>query len=429
MKRFVLLLLACALGLSGCGEKLPEGSAPSRSAAAPGDVRYVEDAAGLARVRLAGGEAAVALVPSGWSAYPNALEADVELPGGVSPEDYFFPVEGLSGKVRDACVGEITGLAASGGSGGYPEPAVIFLMEDGSLEWLTVDPGWFALGKDLGYDGLVSSRGRIPWIEDIVSLSWENEAEGTGEDTAVYAQSGGGTRYNLKYPLTFSRLIGPVWQYNLVPGEYVSVLRFEEDGTVSLGKGRAYSDLAESYQGAYRVCLAEDGADGARAGAIAFDLTLDWSVFEEENRSPASIRGTYFAQLEQGAPPTLHLWLSEGDPLDWGYDGPMEEYVFAMADLPGGAPEIATLDDGELTEYLLATVPEAKSLVEESGMAMLVTGDVSEVPGAGVCRSVWLGTNHNGAFVREVLYAVDGYGQSYRYDASGDRWDLVTEYA
>ena len=44
--------------------------------------------------------------------------------------------------------------------------------------------------------------------------------------------------------------------------------------------------------------------------------------------------------------------------------------------------------------------------VSKLHMTALVTGETTELPDAGVCRDVCLGTNHPGNFIREVYYTI-----------------------
>ena len=79
----------------------------------------------------------------------------------------------------------------------------------------------------------------------------------------------------------------------------------------------------------------------------------------------------------------------------------------------------------ELIEYLLSIVPEAKDLVENQGMSALVTGETTEFENATVCRDVWLGTDGEASFVREILYTIGPWGEIFQYDPIGDGWNII----
>jgi hypothetical protein len=58
-------------------------------------------------------------------------------------------------------------------------------------------------------------------------------------------------------------------------------------------------------------------------------------------------------------------------------------------------------------------------------MSTLVTGEVSLIRFDGECRDVWLGTDHDEQFVREILYTVGPWGSIYEYDPEDDYWEQV----
>jgi SpoU rRNA methylase family enzyme len=96
---------------------------------------------------------------------------------------------------------------------------------------------------------------------------------------------------------------------------------------------------------------------------------------------------------------------------------------------PGG-DGIDSLDftEDELIDYLLFEVPEAYENVMDLGMSVLVTGEITQIPGEGVCRDIWLGTDEEGKFTREILYTVGETGNIYRYDPLKDTWEIQGEY-
>ncbi|MGI5849510.1 MAG: hypothetical protein ACOX8Q_05535 [Christensenellales bacterium] len=92
------------------------------------------------------------------------------------------------------------------------------------------------------------------------------------------------------------------------------------------------------------------------------------------------------------------------------------------ADEAQQAAGIGGMRDRELIDYLLSKVPEAYQMVTEGGMSALVTGETTELEG--VCRDIWLVTNLDGKFTREILYTISASGAIYEYDPLEDAWEL-----
>lgn len=82
--------------------------------------------------------------------------------------------------------------------------------------------------------------------------------------------------------------------------------------------------------------------------------------------------------------------------------------------------EMALMID-DYVDYLLSTLESAREMVEVYGMAALDTGEYVEVDG-GYYRSVFLGTNHQNQFVREIHYAISDDGVILEYDPVLDEW-------
>ncbi|MGI6497377.1 MAG: hypothetical protein ACOX0U_00795 [Oscillospiraceae bacterium] len=84
--------------------------------------------------------------------------------------------------------------------------------------------------------------------------------------------------------------------------------------------------------------------------------------------------------------------------------------------------DIGGLGDSELIDYLLAEVPEVYQMVTEGGMSALVTGETTELED--ICRDIWLGTNLDGKFTREILYTISPSGAIYMYHPLEDTWKI-----
>ncbi len=82
------------------------------------------------------------------------------------------------------------------------------------------------------------------------------------------------------------------------------------------------------------------------------------------------------------------------------------------------------MSDSALVDYLLAAVPKAKEMIA-NGMTAFVSGETTALP-EDVCRDVWLGTDLDGKFTREILYTVSSQGTVYEYDVVTDSWSIVS---
>ena len=93
----------------------------------------------------------------------------------------------------------------------------------------------------------------------------------------------------------------------------------------------------------------------------------------------------------------------------------------------GPAYGIADFTAEDLIDYLLANVEDAyeRVYVMRVPMTPLVTGDTVDLGDIGVCRLVFLGTDHEDHFVREIQYAISPNGDIYKYDPMGDAWLLM----
>lgn len=386
---------------------------------APGQALVREDEEGLVAVRIVEGAASISFDLARWeqihqiSEQVKTFHPDSELVEGE------FPIENESGRIKDAVVGKVPGISLFAYYD-FIVPTVFLLMEDGSVEWLSALP---RLSDDV--EQLYRSC-RLPWIRGIESLSYEPESEGRG-DMTVFAVDAAGLHYDLRIPSDLAGLPGHSWECTLLypdeyAGEYVAFLTLEEEGGASLTKGLRESEIDEIYRGSYQISLDDEATLGCRPGIILFDLELSYSVWEDEGAldNDGGIRGSYFIETGEGGA-SFTLWLSDGDALHEG----MDEYVFFLEYAPG-AIDVWGLSIDELTEHLLAHAPGVRTALEERGMAVLVTGESTEIEGAGLCRDVWLGTDSADSFVREILYTIDGYGRIYGYDAVTDSWTLVS---
>ena len=332
MKRTILLFtLICALGLTvGCGgkpvsneqetqaptgesaqtQKTPDGPEPSE----PSGVKETDSPApkepvppapeqketptnegplvisyedGMVTVYIEDGRASVAFDHNKWDDRYGMYHSNVEF------WDYIdllregpFPITGLNGAVKDARVVQMGGFwTTSVGLAGASDPAVILLMEDGTVQMALTDPGTWDMGENISYE----SR-RIPWLQDIVTLSYEVDPQSDyGDEMTVFAVDSRGLRYNVRIPIGYSFIMGkelyaqqPRFYEDYDNAGNIMTLTLSEDGTAVFKKSWDYGvETYEIYYGTYEVQLVEDpGGDRPPAGAISFDLSLDWWIHE-----------------------------------------------------------------------------------------------------------------------------------------------------
>lgn len=433
-KKLILpLLLMLVFTLSACGPDPGGKPSPPPESNSPHEETQIgpphQDAGGLAEVLLEDGGASIVLYPEKW---PDLSEVfgDDNVYLGEAGQGLTFRVNNLSGKVKDACIGVLPWFFESNPYTPTCMPMVIFLMEDGSLEWTLADPYWLVTETVYGYDEVAYSWGTLPWITDISSLSYERQKEGKGEMTMV-ATDTAGLRYDLMYPLTLQNMLWTVWRCDLSTeeGQFMN-LELDAEGNATLEKGWGMS-IDEVYSGSYKMYLAEDGIQGQRAGTIAFHLKRDMERSSEVPGSPMKMEGSYFVALDGSGSYysdaedawTLRLWPAEGDALHSENGKALDEYLFYYDPEEGAPIDFGEATDEELVDYLLSIVPEAKRLVEEQGMSVLVTGETTEFENATICRDIWLGTNRPDSFVREILYTVSPWGEIFQYDPIGDGWN------
>lgn len=374
----------------------------------------IQDPEGWILVRLEEGQAFLAFDPDNW---PDESGIDKNL-----SEPVFGRVDGLKGKPVSACAGRMFGLNESLDDEGYPMmPVVVFLMEDGSLEWLLADPSWHQSLSERGPNDLVFSRGLIPWVQDVVKLSLEETGEGVGGMQTIYAKDSAGLRYDLSLPLNFQPLTYATW--TLMPEEDDpegwAYLGFNEAGEATLMTGSEYEAL-DTHRGTYRLYLAADGAQGKSAGTLELDLLLAEDTPVVRSAARPKVQGSFFAGIDWQN--DLWLYPAEGDPLYVKDGRSPEAYRFGMIDAPGLVFDIEGMDDDDLLNHLLTQAPEVEIRFYANDLSALVTGERTDLGDGFVGRDIWLGTNHEDHFVKEDLYTIDQYGNVYWYDPQGDAW-------
>ena len=298
MKRqaIIFLLILCMICLSGCGLKPAE---PNTNLPKNDGAVIRQDPDGLVEVRVEKENAKISFNLDKWDelyrvkAYSAENYPDLTLKSGP------FPVTGLSGRVKDACVGIISTLDWN--EHGFISPTIILLMEDGRLEWLLADL----------FTSELSSLGELPWLKDIVSLSYEKDNEG---EMTILATDKGGSRCDVRSFCSLTSVFEHEWVCEIGPAPDDDTecifLTLREDGGLSLYKGLMnMGDAYVFYTGLYTVEFA-----GPRP-VLNIELwnELDIDLANPDFSSPPELSGKYAFEADWLY---LNLYYAEGDFLD-----------------------------------------------------------------------------------------------------------------
>jgi|GEM_PF-1587849 len=290
----VMLLLTAAL--AACGSKEPDTPSvvptptatlaptpePSPTPEAADDSLIRMDTDGLVQVHIIDGEAFVLFDFEKWEAkYHIKSEAEnfyFDLTDIFGPhlEGKLFPVAGTSGKVKDAAVVQVAALDWIQYPNGRINHSVALLMEDGGVEWVLADP--FAPVQGEVIQNRFYSIGRLPWVENIVSLL----AEDDGSGMTFIATTQSGERLDLRLACRLTDAFNGLWYTTLITyaedAPVVGYMRLQPDGSASLSVGYWDSDVLEGWTGTYAVDYNAD--DDVLSGVIQFDLAVDYRNFD-----------------------------------------------------------------------------------------------------------------------------------------------------
>ena len=420
-KRLVsLILILCLICLAGCGGETPdapEAAMPSQPVPPPASLEQTDsvltrsDAEGFVTVRIEDGRAELTYDLEKWDslcgifqAYEEAGYENVNLMYEGPYEIEFHSDLGCI----DACPGFVPGLETD--FNGLNHISILFLMEDGTVEYMAVVPyPWdFKAGTYYSY-------GKLPWVKDIASLSFESMNEGLGEMT-LYARDKNGLTCDVRdfYPLLY--IFDCEWVYDIGQTDdddtECLVFSFADDGTLLMEKKLFYKDaVIASYKGVYSVT----GAISGGKPVLALELYEEW-----ENQ--LAFQSEYFFEADNER---FTLYLAEGDALYSLGDGtPVTVYPLRADWSHSLEPYGEYEEQGALLDFLFSYMPSLAERVHEYGFDILVTDetvDLTDIDG-GYCRLVALGTDHPDHFVREELYAVSHYDKVYGYDTAADLW-------
>ena len=328
--QLIIGILIFSVSLQGCTEKKPQAAVESDAG-----IYIRQDSEGLVELQIKDGIAELTYKLDRWEELHRISDFAAKRFLSIKTNSGPFPVTGLSGKVKDAYIARIGDLDylqyydAEDYStyGNLVMPAIIFLMEDGAVEWGLCDVFSSAYA--------IYTEGRLPFLEDIVSLSYEPNREGIRARDTIFAVDKNSLRYDMKLLCGLTAFFYTGWRCEW-PGRNddefnFSNLLFMEDGEVvfALGLQDEYTDWNYAgYLGSYEIFLAENDPSGRKPGFISFDLTLE---FTNRDDCPVTNRGTY--SISGDGWRSLILWLESGEALLDGYGNPVERYMFYPSDL------------------------------------------------------------------------------------------------
>jgi hypothetical protein len=416
MRLFAVALLLIVALFAGCGGN-PQ---PQEDA-----VIVRTDPLGLVTVTIEDGEATVSFHPEVWEEYADETLV-YETAEAYMPSEGPFPVYTNYGVVKDAVVGQVPAMNINHMSD-FVLPSVFLLMENGTVEWAVPNP--FELYPEWGE---VETIATLRHLNDIVALSYESDKEGIGEMT-VYAEDASGLHYDVRVAQKLNGLYSGLYRhtYENNGSTYTLDLMFGKNGNMKLHNHlRDSTDWEVMYAGTYTLHLDEEASKGMRPGMLSVDLSLaslqDLLMVAD---SPESIRGDFALDVpfSQG----MDVYAMGGDPL-LEINGQAQDFLSFWHEADAGTIVLGDdvymstdfMTDDELALYVVDRVESAWEMAGR-GMSTLVTGEVSLIRFDGECRDVWLGTDHDEQFVREILYTVGPWGSIYEYDPEDDYWEQV----
>lgn len=424
----LVLMMFMTLSFTACGgggQDDPDDDNGDNDIDASGPL-IINDELGLITVEVEDGEATVFFHPEVWEEYEDVTKVN-ETAEVYAPSEGPFPVITSGKKVATAMVGQVESLGINFMTDEFLMPSLVMAMEDGTVEWIQLNP--FIMYPGDSFEGTII----LSLLDDIVSLTYEDEGEGVG-GKSIFASDSQGHKYNVRLAQKYVDFFGGFWSGTVELGQdtFYVYLAFGQNGVMKMTQSRAHADdWGASYTGTYILHLDEEASKGARPGILSVDLELDPSPWMGDSPDIApSIKGDYFLDAA-GYQGWMEAYHSDGDYLltvrgqEVDFISFWIEYEFGV---PYGDSYILSTDflsEEELVDYLLTNLGTADDYVKDEGMAVLVTGEKSFVENEGLCREVWLGTDHGTQFVKEILYGVSDFGNIYEYEPIIDEWLIM----
>ena len=305
-KSFFFILLSLALTVCG-GRSTTPASSPVSSPVSTSveqlselenvNVIIREDEDKLVQVHIVNGKAEITFDLAQWDELHEIFSSGrFELPTGDLK--YFdkntkrygpFPVHGQTGRVKDACVGYVQRWINGYGWDDDLKPTVVFLMEDGNLEYIEADPFWLRDGNDFMF-------WELPWLDSVWSFEYGETGEvrvrpyapiadedyeiqpgDITEIKSIFAVDGNGMRHDIKKLIDYRFLLCNGWICTFYPstgGKFIhGVIRFEQDGTVRYEEGEGVETIDvyhEIWHGRYYFVPEEEYAK------VVVDLQIIW---------------------------------------------------------------------------------------------------------------------------------------------------------
>jgi hypothetical protein len=452
-KSILVIVFLCILFISGCSINIKNRNNTSETTdktqksgliKAPdklddsesSDVIIREDPDGLFRVIIKDGNAELEYNMDKW----------VKLPGY---DDYmgYFDIPEINGgpfsiltsdqrKFIDACAGILSPEKAGSfynGEGMYP--SLIFLMEDGTLEYTIPDLVHSNMCADMEINEY--TLGPICWLKNISSISYESDGNG---GMTVYAKDLSGVRYDVRVPMDLSNILWNVWVYSFDENyPYNSYIELAPDGTATLMIGPSDREGVVYYKGTYEITPVENTRKDNRMGTVTLNYYYDRIWDGEEGLERAEIIGKYYINyVDDGVmDPHIELQFIDGSPLEFDYDyKPVEyytlwqlytDYEYYDEGVDGVGRDVFEMIDDELIDYVISQAPEISERMNMRGggnLKVIVPGDIREdVPNEGRCRDVWLVWYGAEEYDIIIIYTVSTSGAVYEYDSTeGWKW-------
>jgi hypothetical protein len=181
--------LACLTGCGGVAENggtTPQPSSPESTIHIGSQQELTRsDEDQLVTIMIAGGQAQISINLGRWERLHDIY--------AHLPNDNYditlirrgpFSINSQSSAVIEACIGKVEALDSL--NYGFITPAVVLLMNDGTVEFFLADPFPTAFGWSF-------TSQRLPHLKDIVSLSYES-----GE--TIYARDRSGQTFDIRGP-------------------------------------------------------------------------------------------------------------------------------------------------------------------------------------------------------------------------------------